>query len=357
LDAALARAPEPVRAQFRALLAERVHSRGGADASTHDIGDLTSWLASTNTSDEAIDHISQVTVALAEAHSKVAPTKILDEAIQLHQRTQAVLQSGKQRLRQTRDLLRIDGELLAHASLLLSDLNEHRAAEKYGNAALLCLREADANQFPALYVLAKTARWQGRYAEAADLGRRGVECSSLDPMRVQLACYEANAAALLGDSSRARKALTRAEEAAAALPEDHNTLSPWSFPPERMAIFRLSVALHTYDPDGALQAAAVIDETWLSGEPHIPAAWAQIRIGAGIAHLMKDSLDGVAEEVAPVLALAPEFRIGTVTGWLTDLDRRLSQRRFAGSRISGDLRQRIADFNSVALLVSAWGAR
>jgi hypothetical protein len=46
-----------------------------------------------------------------------------------------------------------------------------------------------------------------------------------------------------------------------------------------------------------------------------------------------------------MLALPPEFRIATVTGWLADLDRRLSVRHFASSPIAVDLRQQIRDFS------------
>lgn len=51
-----------------------------------------------------------------------------------------------------------------------------------------------------------------------------------------------------------------------------------------------------------------------------PGPWAQVRIGAAIAHLQQGQLDGTAEDIGPVLAMAPEMRIATVTGWLHDLD-------------------------------------
>ena len=143
--------------------------------------------------------------------------------------------------------------------------------------------------------------------------------------------------------------MRHAEETAAALPGEQVTLSPWSFPPERMTIFRVSVALQTHDPDSALQAAATTSTEWVPGGPHVLAAWAQIRIGAGIAFLLKDELEGAAEQVAPMLALPPEFRIATVTGWLDDLDQRLTADRFARSPIAADLRQQIQTFNSAAL--------
>jgi hypothetical protein len=47
--------------------------------------------------------------------------------------------------------------------------------------------------------------------------------------------------------------------------------------------------------------------------------------------------------------MAPEFRIATVTGWLADLDRHLSSRRYASSPAASRLRQQIRDLTANAL--------
>ena len=65
-----------------------------------------------------------------------------------------------------------------------------------------------------------------------------------------------------------------------------------------------------------------------------------------MAYLMLDSLDGAAAQIAPVLDLAPEMRIDTVTGYLHTLDQMLSQSRFADSALAAALRQQIGDFIS-----------
>jgi hypothetical protein len=108
------------------------------------------------------------------------------------------------------------------------------------------------------------------------------------------------------------------------------------------------VTLHTGDPDGALLAAANVSTSWSDGA-HVPAAWAQIRIGAGIACLLKDEPDGAAEQVRPVLDLPPGLRIATVTGWLADLDRRLAVGRYAHGPVAAELRQQIREFTNTAL--------
>jgi hypothetical protein len=354
LDVALARAPEQVRTLFGLLLAEREQGQVPSLASSRlsvsdDVASMTAWITSSNTSDQAIEHIEQATIVLADLHAQLTARRVLADVLQLHYKTQALLLSGKQRLRQTRELIRIDSDLLAHASVLLGDLGQDQAARNYGKAALIGMHEAEASQAKACYALAKTARWQHNYAEAADLALRGFDHGPVTPMSVQLAYYEANAAALAGDTSRAKTALARAEMFADARTGTDTGTSPWSFSPERQAIFALSVALHTGDADSALRAAVAADQGWAAGDPHIPGTWAQIRIGAAIAHLLKDSLDGAIEQVTPMLAMPPEFRIATVTGWLADLDRYLFGRRYGSSPAASCLRQQIRDFTANAL--------
>lgn len=91
------------------------------------------------------------------------------------------------------------------------------------------------------------------------------------------------------------------------------------------------------------------DAGWASGDPQIPATWAQIRVGAGIAHLMKGSLEGAIAEVTPMLDLDRQFRMSTVTRYLEKLYRRLGHRRFQGSPAAMQLREDIQAFNSEAL--------
>ena len=132
----------------------------------------------------------------------------------------------------------------------------------------------------------------------------------------------------------------------AALSLGTHDASVWSFPPARQALFSLSVALHTGDAVGALGAAATAEADWKGGAPKVLATWAQVRAGAAMAYLMLDSLDGAAAQIVPVLELAPEMRIDTVTGYLQTLDQMLSQPCLADSAMAAALRQQISDFIS-----------
>jgi hypothetical protein len=302
---------------------------------------LTEWLTASSASDEVVEDINQAAVALAEAHPRIPAAASGTHPVAVDEQAAAAPEE--------RDLLRVNGEVLAHMSLLLSDLNTSNQADAYGNTARLFLREAGASEGTAWYVLAKNARWRHLYGRAADLARRGLESGPPVDMAVQLACYEANASAMTGDRVRAADVMRRAERDAASLPAGEVSPSPWSFPPDRMTIFRLSVALYTGNPDGALEVASAVDPCWHGAGPHVPAAWAQTRIGAGIARVLKDEPDGAAEEVQPVFSLPPERRIATVTGWLTDLDRRLADAHYKRLPVAVQLHEQIREFKTTAL--------
>lgn len=110
---------------------------------------FTAWLTSTSASDQTIEQADQTAANLASLHTRLPARKLLADVLRLHASTHATLRTGHQHLRQARELLRIDGQTLAHASVLLGDLGQDQNANRYGRAALLCLQEADASQVPA----------------------------------------------------------------------------------------------------------------------------------------------------------------------------------------------------------------
>jgi hypothetical protein len=331
----------------------------------HDAVSLVTWIAASNTTDEAVSHIDQARTALAEAHTRLPPGQVLTGVFDLHQQIQALLHGGRQRSRQTRELFRIDSDLLAHASLLLDDIEHTATAQAHGAAAAVCAEEAGHSPAFALSAQAKTARWQGTrvtrregaqyFAWSADLARQGFEQSPDAPVRVLLANQEASASALLGDAVRARRALRDAQDAASSPQAADSGLSTWSCPGPRQALYALSVAIRLRDPDEALRAAEMADAGWAAGDPWLYGVWSLIRIGAGMAYVMKGDLEAAAEQLNAVLTLAPVFRIATITSYLADMDSLLRQRRFTGSERAQGLRQQITAFTRAAAPAAASG--
>lgn len=331
---------------------------GSPFAAEHDAAGLVTWITVSNTTDDAISRIDQVRAGLAEAHTQLPPGRVLADVLGLHRQVQAVLQGGRQRSRQARELFRIEADLLAHASLLLDDIEHDRAAQAHGQAAAMCAEEAAYSPAFALSAQAKTARWQGTrlgrnvgaslFARSADLAREGFERSPQAPVRVLLASQEASAAALLGDTARARRALRDAADLAGSMPSADSGMSTWSCPEPRRALYAMSVAIRLRDPDAALRAAEAADAAWAAGAPSLYGVWALVRIGAGTAHVMNGDLDAGAGQLDPVLTLAPPLRIATITRYLADMDALLAQPRFAASSAARDMRAQIRAFTASA---------
>ena len=321
------------------------------------VAGLATWITVSNVTDEAIRDMEQRRMGLAEAHSRLAPGRVLADVLDLHRQAQALLQGGRQRCWQARELFRIDAGLLAHASLLLDDIDRAGTATAHAGTAILCAEEAGCSPALALSAQAKTARWQGsvlgarkgapHFAQSADLARQGFECSDGSAVRVLLAAQEASAAALLGDGNRARQALRDAEDAADSVPAVR-ALSTWACPGPRRALYALSVAIRLGDSDAALRAAEEADEFWKSGEPWLYGVWSLVRTGAATAHVMKGDVEAASLQLGGVFALAPAFRITTMTGYLADLDSRLAQRRFRDVLTARELREQIAAFTTAA---------
>jgi hypothetical protein len=329
----------------------------GAGTSERDVAGLAAWITASNTTDDAITRIEQGRAALAEAHTRLPAGRVLAGVLDLHGQVQALLQSGRQRCAQTRELFRVDAGLLAHASLLLDDIDHADMALVHGQVAVLCAEEAGCCPALALSAQAKTARWQGVrlgghagaacFARSADLARQGFERGPDAPVRVLLAGQEASAAALLGDVARARRALGDAEDTA----ERIGTVpagSTWSCPGPRRALCALPVAIRLGDPDAALRAAEDADAGWAAGQPRLYGVWSLVRAGAAIAHVMQGDIDAAASQLGRVFALAPPFRITTISGYLADLDSRLAQRRFRAIPAATELHGQIAAFTAAA---------
>jgi hypothetical protein len=114
-------------------------------------------------------------------------------------------------------------------------------------------------------------------------------------------------------------------------------------------LFALLVAIQSQEADAALRAAEMANSAWARGDAWVAGTWAQVRLGAGIARIMKDDLDGALAEISPALTLAPEFRMATITGYTSQIGRRLQQRRFLRSDTAAEISARVRDFNVTAL--------
>jgi transcriptional regulator with XRE-family HTH domain len=310
------------------------------DATETGARNLIAWLEATNISDEVIDYLAKARVTAAEDHISLPPTMMLPKVQQLHAMIATVLQGGKQRLSQTRELLRLDAELLAHLCQLHGDVHSDRTAFACGRAAIALADEAGSSPAAAFSAQAQIARWRGRHAEAADLAAEGLKRGAPTSLRTLLAYQEATAAAAAGDRRRAHAAIACAEaiDNSEAAPD-----SVWSCPPGRQALYRIGVELSLGHPQESLQLAANT-ALWQSRLPRAFGTWAHFQIAVAKAHLMLGSVEGAAEQLTPVLSLSEEYRLATVVEHLMTIDLLLRQQSFDGSVSAAALHTQIVQF-------------
>jgi hypothetical protein len=63
---------------------------------------------------------------------------------------------------------------------------------------------------------------------------------------------------------------------------------------------------------------------------------------------LKDSLDGAAGQLRPVLQLPPDRRISTVTGYPDEIGGTLQAQGFTGSPLASALTEQITEFSAPA---------
>ena len=257
--------------------------------------------------------------------------------------------SGKQRLRQTRELLRIDSELFLRMRACFWGISVRTGkAADYGAAAQLFAQEAGVDEAVAWSAQAKTARWRGVQG-ISRVARRGFEGSSLTPTKLELGSSRSQLQALAGDVNwharccgaqiklRPGCQLTFAQAAQSG--RSRCNVKPCSCSRWRS---------HAKNPDAALRAGAMAEVGWATGDPKNSS-----ELGTDQGRL-RDRLpdEGFSGRSCRTdlscIELAQELRISTVTAYLQRIDNMLAQPRFAKSNGATELRQEIREFNSAS---------
>jgi transcriptional regulator with XRE-family HTH domain len=316
--------------------------------------DLATWAEQTNVGDTTIDALADSAGRLSRDYLRKPPLPVLRDAAALYRRVAGLLQGGHQSLRQARDLHVIAGQLLAFLSWVSSDVGHPGAAEAHARAGWVMAEQADHDPVRAMVLIAqgKNAYWEGRFADAADYARHGLECAPSTSARVLLACQLGDARQAIGDiagaleaqnaAKRARDEIIGAEEAGV-----------WACGTARQANYAMGIHLRAGDPAAALAEAETARQAYEDGEPWAYGTWAQIRIGSGIAHLLAGRVDGAASELVPILGMPPERRLTTLTTRLGEVDMRLRDGRYQGSTEVAALRQQIAGYRVQAITTRA----
>ena len=262
------------------------------------------------------------------------------------------LLEGRQRPEQTRELYLVTSVLcgvLANASF---DLGWLPAAETQARTAFLCAELADNNALRAWIrgTQSLVCYWDDRPTDAVELASDGWRyVPEAGTARVRLAAIEARAHGRLRDQRSAEDALLRAEQAREEVTADDDPGGMLAFPVAKQTLYAATARLWLGDHDNLVRAeqqAAEAVELYQQDPPE------QRRIGElslarldlAVARLGQQNLEGTAEQVQDVLALATRRRTDSVVRRLRQLASALQRPRFQTATLASDLRDQIVNF-------------
>ena len=321
-----------------ASTAEATALVGGAARAGYDLSTLIAQAYAT-ADDLAIRYLtSPPAPILAEAHERRRQLLLM-----LHDQIPPAM---------ARDLYLVAGLLSGISAYACLDLGHPDAATAQAEAGHVCAAYGGHDGLRAWMYGTQSliARFEGRYAQALDLARRGLEYTTSGSALDRLRCGEAQSLACLGDRDGARHALALADEAREKL----------AAPDVAGGIFTFTEAKHAYYSGSALiwlpglEEARVAEEQsrraielFAAGPPEQRnlADEALAHVYLGTARVTLGDLDGVIDAIRPVLDIPPEQRISWQRKRLARLGDMLHGHRFQRSCVATALQEEISAFS------------
>ncbi|NJP65338.1 hypothetical protein [Streptomyces spiramenti] len=267
--------------------------------------------------DERIGFVTDRVQALIEQYPRVALPQIWDDLFETQDQVFRLIESGRAKPSQLRDLHVLATIVSFHASKASHDMGDPYLALTQARAAGVCAEQAE---YPGLVALSYGLRsliafWAGRPSEAMHYAQRGTAANpqATGTSAVWLRSLEGRAAAALGREEAAMSAIQQGQRLRGAVrPDELDRLGGLlAFPEARQAYYTAEtrVLLGHGGPEvtslteGAVKALS--DRTspeWSFSD----LAGAQCALAAS--RLSEGELDGVADAVRPVLDLSPGLR-------------------------------------------------
>jgi transcriptional regulator with XRE-family HTH domain len=322
-------------------------NRGGNELLADQISELVNWAETTNVGDGTISYLDDAAMRLARDCLTDPPARSYERAGVLARRVFDLLQGGHQRIGQTRDLYVIAGKLCAVLSWMSSDLGQLVAAEAHSRNGWTLAEEADHDGLRGLLLCAqsKNAFWDKRYDDAVRHARRGYEYKPSGTARILLACQEADALQAQGRIDEAREALKRAAEARENIRRQDEIGGIFACGIARQANYSIGTCLRTGSVKEAAHQVERAEAAWRNGEQWAYGTWAQVQIGAAMAHVMGGEPEGASLVLQPVLSQPAERRLATVTTRLrNEVISVLATSASGQSRVAALLHEQITDY-------------
>jgi hypothetical protein len=264
------------------------------------------------------------------------------------------LAEGTRRPTQERDLYSLLSHLCALAGIASYDLGYLQAACGHARAAYTYARiiEEPTGLAFARVVQATLALWTGQPGRGIDFARSGLELRGRGTIAVRLHAIAARCCALRNGPDDAREAVGHLRQAAEAPGGAYDQLcdgigGEFGFPPGRVAFSAAATYLTLGDANQAESAAS------RALELHKAAAqdadrWVGAEYGAradlAAARLLGGHLDGAAEALAPLAALAPPQRTVRLSRRAAGIRAQLAAPHYHGDRLASRINDILAAF-------------
>jgi hypothetical protein len=267
--------------------------------------------------DETLGYLQDEVQRIAEEYPRVSLSEIWDDLVEAQNQAFRLLEGGRARPSQIRDLNVMATLLSWFMAKGSHDMGDSRAAMMQARAAGVCARQAE---HPGLIALVDGLKslisyWSNKPDDALHYARHGAaqDAELHGTVGVWLPSLEARAAALLGDAEAARAANQRATDLRErVVPDDLDVLGGLlTFPDAKQLYYTVEaeVLLGLGDARITAQAEAAVRGFSDPGAPH----WAfgdqaGSQCNLALVRLHAGDLDGAAEALRPVLDLAPALR-------------------------------------------------
>ncbi|MFI1257166.1 hypothetical protein ACH4U6_25770 [Streptomyces netropsis] len=304
---------------------------------------------------ETLSYLQDEVHRIAEIYIRVPLATVLDDLTHIQDETFRLLESGRAKPSQIRDLYllaALESGMLAKAS---HDLGDPQSAMMQARTAAVCADQAEHRGMSTWVrgLQSLISYWADRPEDALHYARRGTSMGAdlRGSVTVWLAGLEARAAALLGDTETVHAANRRAEELREhTQADDLDTVGGnFRFPQVRQDYYTVEACVLLGDGDANLvrrteQAAQgfsdVNDPHWAFGDQ----AGAQSDLA--LARLYTGDLDGAAEAVRPVLDLPPNQRNAGIIGSVQRVRASLTHGPVRNALTARELCEEIAVFSS-----------
>ncbi|MET8677115.1 hypothetical protein ABZW18_05815 [Streptomyces sp. NPDC004647] len=304
---------------------------------------------------ETLAHIQGEVARIAADYPRVPLHSLLGDLIEVQDLAHRLLESGKAKPTQARDLYLLAAMAAGMLSKASHDLGDPRSAMAQARTAYICADQADHHPMRAWVrgLQSLISYWAGRPQDAvryAALGtHEGAEVAG--STSTWLACLDARAHALLGDRDAVGDAISRAgDRRESAVQDELDSIGGiLTFPNPRhlyyVAEAEVLLGQHSAQVERNAEEAVRAYETasqdeWAFGDE------AGARTNLALSRIGSGELSGAAEAIRPVLDLPPAQRNHGIIVSVRRVQDALTGSETRTAQLSKDLRAEIEVFSS-----------